>query len=64
MEFWFRDNLVFTYTRGCDVIAGKDNQFNMCSWLDSDYKLLSEFFNLVYRDKIGEQVELKDFILD
>jgi hypothetical protein len=32
--------------------------------IDEDYKLLSEFFNTVYRHTQGEDVELKNIIVD
>lgn len=34
--------------------------FNYCSMIPEDYKLLSQFFDTVYRHTQGEEVELKD----
>lgn len=34
--------------------------FDFCCFIKEDYKLMSEFFDVVYRHLEGEDVELKD----
>ena len=37
--------------------------FDYCSMIDEDYKLLSEFFDRVYRHTQGENVDLEDIVV-
>jgi hypothetical protein len=71
MRYVFRGNTVFEYEpneadrnkglvrqhtiKNLDVAA-----FDFCCFIPEDYKLLSEFFDKVYRHTQGEDVELKD----
>jgi hypothetical protein len=71
MSYVFRGNTVFEYEpnavnrrngavrqhtiKNIDVAA-----FDFCCFIPEDYKLLSEFFDKVYRHTQGEDVELKD----
>lgn len=38
--------------------------FDFCQMINEDYKLLSQFFDTVYRHTKGEDVELKDIIVN
>lgn len=65
MKYVFRGIEVFTYDpKTKQVTEGKVHDtipaFNYCSMIPEDYKLLSEFFDTVYRHISGESVELKD----
>lgn len=65
MKFFFRGKLIFKYNPGGEVTIFMDHElgipaFNFCNWLTEDYKLIAEFWDLVYRHKSGEDVELKD----
>lgn len=67
MKYIFRGNVVFEYipdANGDKVIQhqvhGVIPAFDYCSMIPEDYKLLSEFFNTVYRHIQGEDIELKD----
>lgn len=41
-------------------VSGVIPAFNFCCFIDEDYKLLSEFFDTVYRHTQGEDVLLND----
>jgi hypothetical protein len=66
MKYVFRGNVIFEYTPGkyptvvqpmiSDVIPA----FNYCKMIPEDYRLLSTFFDKVYRHIQGEDIELKD----
>lgn len=61
MKYIFRGNIIFEYTP--EKLHNKVVQvvhFNYCSMIPEDYKLLSQFFDTVYRHTQGEEVELKD----
>lgn len=67
MKYIFRGYIVFEYfpEKTHDkvehhLIEGKVPTFNFCSMIDEDYKLLSEFFDRVYRHTQGEDVDLSD----
>lgn len=67
MKYIFRGNVVFEYipdAKRDKVVQGKVNNvipaFDFCGFIPEDYKLLSEFFDTVYRHTQGEDVELKD----
>lgn len=66
MSFVFRGQVVFEYipnegrVKQYNVKRGGIAAFDYCCFIDEDYKLLSEFFDTVYRDINGEDVELKD----
>ncbi len=66
MKYIFRGNIIFEYfpdKKFDKVIEHKHydwSMFNFCKMIDEDYKLISEFFDKVYRHTKGEQVELKD----
>lgn len=66
MRFVFRGLVVFEYNPDTKrVILGRlDGEANFdtnCNLIPEDYKLISEFFNIVYRHINGENVFLKDF---
>lgn len=61
MKYIFRGNIIFEYNP--EKLHNKVKQvvdFNYCSMILEDYKLLSQFFDVVYRHTQGENVELKD----
>ena len=66
MSYVFRGNVVFEYIPNEGVklrnIKGYGDipAFDYCSFINEDYKLMSEFFDKVYRHTQGEEVELKD----
>lgn len=67
MKYIFRGHTVFEYIPDAKfdkVIQHKINKvipaFNFCKMIPEDYKLLSEFFSIVYRHIQGEDIELKD----
>jgi len=66
MKYIFRGHIVFEYIPDSHekVIQHKIHDtipaFDFCSMIPEDYKLLSEFFDKVYRHINGEEVELKD----
>lgn len=67
MKYIFRGHVIFEYRpeeRRNKVIQHKTEggipAFDFCSMIDEDYKLLSEFFSIVYRHTQCEDVELKD----
>lgn len=67
MKYIFRGHTVFEYIPDAvydKVIQHKVHDtiaaFDYCSMINEDYKLLSEFFNTVYRHIEGKNVELKD----
>lgn len=70
MIYKFRGYIVFEYNeRTGDVIQHdiKDfgiPAFNHCRFIDEDYKLMAEFFNMVYLHRTGAEVELKDIIVN
>jgi len=67
MKYIFRGHTVFEYKpddKYDKVVQGQIHgtipAFDFCSMIPKDYKLLSEFFDTVYRHISGEDVELKD----
>lgn len=67
MKYIFRGHIVFEYKpdeKHHKVIQHNINgiipAFDFCSMIPEDYKLLSNFFDTVYRHTQGEEVELKD----
>jgi len=70
MSFVFRGHVVFEYIPNEGVklrnIKGYDKipAFDYCCFINEDYKLMSEFFDTVYRDINGEDVELKDIVVN
>ena len=67
MKYIFRGNVVFEYDPSNKQDKVKQASvskvipaFDFCHFIDEDYKLLSEFFDTVYRHTQGENVELKD----
>lgn len=72
MKYIFRGHVVFEYNpdfkrskvmqhkiEGTGIVA-----FDFCMMIDEDYKLLSEFFATVYKHAQGQDVELKDIIVN
>ena len=69
MCFVFRGNVVFEYipNEGVKLPTIKNfgiPSFDYCCFIKEDYKLMSEFFDTVYRDMNGENVELKDIVVN
>lgn len=71
MKYIFRGHIVFEYLPNAKfdkVIQHKVNgvipAFDFCSMIDEDYKLLGKFFETVHKHTQGENVELKDIIVD
>lgn len=72
MKYIFRGITIFEYIpekRFDNVILHRhhDNNiiaFNYCQMIAEDYKLLSQFFDTVYKHLQGENVELKDIIVN
>jgi hypothetical protein len=65
MKYYFRDVVVFEYnpiTKQCKAGEVHNNiiGFNYCNFIDEDYKLLSEYFNRIYKHKKGKEVDLTD----
>jgi hypothetical protein len=67
MKYIFRGNVVFEYNpdkKFDKVTQGSVSKvipaFDFCSFISEDYKLLSQYFDTVYRHTQGEDVELKD----
>lgn len=69
MSFVFRGKVVFEYipNEGVKLCTLKNVDvpaFDYCCFIKEDYKLMSEFFDTVYRDMNGEDVELKDIVVN
>lgn len=70
MKYIFREHTVFEYkpnnpTYTDSVIlhhigTSSLDAFNYCRMVPEDYKLLSQFFDTVYKHTQGEDVELKN----
>lgn len=67
MKYIFRGNVIFEYIPDAKIdkviqhkVSGVIPAFNFCKMIPKDYKLLSEFFDTVYRHIQEEEVELKD----
>ena len=67
MKYVFRGHVVFEYDPSNQyekvkqgVIYGNIPAFDFCSMIPEDYKLLSVFFDKVYRHIQGEDVILED----
>jgi hypothetical protein len=71
MKYIFRGHTVFEYKPDakCDKVVqgyvhGTIPAFDYCNMIPEDYKLLSQFFDTVYRHINGENVELTDIKVD
>jgi predicted RNA-binding protein len=71
MKYIFRGIVVFEYDPNAKYDKVKQGKhldtipaFDHCSMINEDYQLLGEFFNIVYRHTQGEDVELKDIVVD
>lgn len=66
MKYIFRGHIIFEYLpeKGWviqhKIDGGPIAGFDYCRMIPEDYKILSEFFDKVYRHINGEDVELKD----
>lgn len=67
MKYIFRGHVVFEYKPDEKYnkviqhkVSGVIPAFDFCSMIPEDYKLLSNFFDTVYKHIQGEDVELKD----
>lgn len=69
MKFIFRGNIIFEYVLPTKTASGYVFQhsihgviaaFDYCTMIPEDYKLLSQFFDTVYRHLQGKDVELID----
>jgi hypothetical protein len=69
MVYKFRGHIIFEYNEEFGYVIQHDIKnigvpaFNHCRFIDEDYKLMSEFFNMVYLHRTGVEVELKDIIV-
>lgn len=65
MKYIFRGITVFELNLDTGEVIHKTNNgmpaFDYCNMIAEDYKLLSEFFDMAYRFKNGEVIDLKDF---
>lgn len=70
MRYIFRNIVIFEYIpdrKRNKVIMhneGDITAWNYCNLINEDYKLLAKFFDTVYRHTQGEDVELKDIIVN
>ena len=71
MKYIFRGHVVFEYIPDAKfdkVVQGKIHDvipaFDYCSMIPEDYQLLAQFFDTVYKHTQGEDVELKDIVVD
>jgi hypothetical protein len=71
MKYIFRGHVVFEYDPNSKYdlvkqgsIHGRIAAFDFCSMLPEDYKLLGEFFTTVYKHTQGDEVELKDIVVN
>lgn len=71
MKYYFRGHIIFEYLPDAKYdkviqhkVSGTIPAFDFCCMIDEDYRLLSEFFDIVYRHTQGEDVELKDIEVD
>jgi len=66
MSFVFRGHVVFEYIPNEGIKLrnikgyGEIPAFDYCSFINEDYKLMSEFFDKVYRHTQGEDIALED----
>ena len=66
MKYIFRGNIIFEYIPdGVEKVIQHQIHdtipaFDYCRMIPEDYKLLGEFFNIVYKHMQGEDIELKD----
>lgn len=69
MKYVFRGHVVFEYIPDPNKKRGHVIQhqvhdtiaaFDYCEWIPEDYKLLAQFFDIVYRHINGEEIELND----
>ena len=67
MKYIFRGHVVFEYKPDEKYnkviqhkVSGVIPAFDFCSMIPEDYKLLSNFFDTVYKHIQGEDIELKD----
>lgn len=70
MKYIFKNYVVFEYIPDAKFEKVVQHQisycvpaFDFCKMVSEDYKLLSQFFDVVYRHIQGENVELKDVII-
>ena len=76
MKYIFRGYTVFEYNptlpiyRCGDMVTlnkidelGGIPAFDYCNFISEDFKLISQFFDIVYRHINGEDVELKDIVV-
>ena len=68
MKYIFRGVVVFDYNPKTKQIKipdteGIGNNFNFCKFIPKDYKLISEFFNMIYLHAKGYSTDanLKDY---
>ena len=69
MKYIFRGNIIFEYIPKKKkviqhAIHGVIAAFDYCKFIPEDYKLLSQFFDTVYKHIEGEDVELIDIEVD
>jgi hypothetical protein len=72
MKYIFRSITVFEYNpETCEIRQGRVSgtdipAFDFCSWIPDDFRLLSEYFDTVYRHIQGDIAsnDLKDIVVD
>lgn len=71
MKYIFRGHTIFEYQPAAPYekviqhkIHGAIPAFDYCSMINEDYRLLAQFFDTVYRHAQGEEIVLRDIIVD
>lgn len=70
MKFIYRGLVIFDYQPELKLVTTRQNpdckipNFNRCCFQPEDYKLMAQFFDAVHRHLAGEDVDLKDTILN
>lgn len=70
MKFIYRGLVIFDYQPELRLVTTRQNPeyklpyFNLCCFQPQDYELMAQFFDAVHRHLSGEDVELKDIILN
>lgn len=70
MKFIYRGLVIFDYQPELRLVTVRQNpdyrlpNFNLSCFQPEDYSVISQFFDIVHRHLKGEDVELKDTILN
>lgn len=67
MKYIYRGHTIFEYLPDAKFdkvvqhkVSGSIPAFDFCYMIDEDYRLLGQFFDTVYRHRMGEDVLLQD----